>query len=555
MGIWARCLARPLDELPDHGWKLHVSGRPADLPDILAELAEEYLLRPFSFKCVRATEIAVAQLSRWWPRGVAGKAVAVYPESTDDARELAERLTRRLARFEGPHILTDRRWRGSNTVQYRYGTFRRPVGVDADGHPESAVTGPDGSPWSDDRTPRFTLPPWLSEDPFGHDEPGSSEFLQRYRPRSVLRHSTAGGVYLATGPDGTEVVLKEARPHTAFAPDGSDAVQRLHRERDFLDRLKPTGIAPQALEIAEVWEHTFLAQTKVPGITFQRWLAKYHPFAQGIDDPGHLASYRERVDHLIDQLRAAVLTCLEHGVVYGDMSLTNLLVDETDTLRLIDFEGCRPGGTDPADYPRTTGFSAADGSRAGQSDEDALRFAVRTVEAACVVPRNALIVLDTAAYGRTLRHNAALLERPVQALVTELAEGAPGIDGPDDPARSPAEVAADVARQIRSAATPHRPDRLFPGHPEMFRTNPLSVAYGAAGVLRALKLLDGRVDEEHVGWLLGRLDTAPLPHGLYLGTAGIGVSLIELGETGRGTDLLRDASRHAGTAGAPAGVA
>ncbi len=202
---------------------------------------DEYLIDSFSFKVIRSPELGLAQLARWWSRGGAGKAVTVYPLSEEHARELADRLSSALGDLRGAHILTDRRYPGSDVVQYRYGTFRKPPGVDDDGYPISVVTGPDGKPWNDSRTPTFTLPSWVSDDPFAvpteAGEPDPTGLLKRYKVKSVLRHSPAGGVYLATGPDGAEYVLKEARPHTAFAPDGSDAPERLQREYDYLQQL------------------------------------------------------------------------------------------------------------------------------------------------------------------------------------------------------------------------------------------------------------------------------------------------------------------------------
>lgn len=552
-GIWARCLPRPMAQLPAHGWKLHVSARPAEVAEVVSAVIDEYAQGPFNWKCVRDSNVATAQLARWWPRGGAGKAVTVYPTSPGDALALAERLARRLARFDGPYILTDRRYRDSRVVHYRYGSFRNGGRLDPDGRRSTVVTGPDGVPWDDAREPRFALPPWPVENPFPPVDAvagDGGDLLRRYTITGVLRHTTAGGVYAATGPDGTKLVVKEARPHTAIAPDGSDAVERLHREHAYLLKLAGSGVGPAVRELGQVWEHTFLVQERVPGITLQLWLGRNQPIAQGHTDAATFAAYRDRVTHLLAQLRAALSTCLDHGVVYNDVSLSNIMVDEDDTLRLIDFESCRDVGADPALHQRTAGFAPEPGSPAWADDDEWPRYAVAAVEAACLAPRNALFAIDKPAAGRAIRDAGALVGWPTGDLLVRLDRGAPGVadDRPDetvDPG-DPAGVAAAVARHIRASATPDRPDRLFPADPEGFRANTLCLAYGAAGVLRSLKLLDGEVDETHLAWLRARLDGGvPLPPGLWVGTAGIGLALLSLGDPDRGHALLAGAARQA----------
>ncbi|WP_431930622.1 class III lanthionine synthetase LanKC [Micromonospora sp. RP3T] len=567
-GIWARCLPRPMAQLPPYGWKLHVSSRPADLTAVLHAVVDEYEQGPFNFKCVRDSDLALSQLSRWWPRGGAGKAVTVYPETTSDALLLAERLAARLAPFDGPFILSDRRYRDSRTVHYRYGTFRNTGGVDADGHGTALVHGPDGTRWEDTREPKFDPPPWAGADPFPPADPGpsaatGSDLLRRYRITGVLRRTTAGGVYAAVAPDGQDVVIKEARPHTAIAPDGSDAVERLHREHAFLEKLAGSGVTPRPIEFTTVWEHTFLVQQRMPGITLQVWLGRNQPLAQGhVDAPAH-AAYRARVAAIAAQLRAALDTCLDHGIVYNDVSLSNIIVADDDTVALIDFESGREVGTDPAMFQRTAGHAPEPGSPAWSDHEEWLRFAVASVEAACIAPRNALFGLDRAAAARSIRQAGDLIGWATGPLLRRLDPGLPGIADPDRAAAEavdpgdPAGTATDIARHLRAAATPHRTDRLFPADPELFRTNPLNLGYGALGVLRALRHLDGDVDPTHLTWVHDRLDERrELPPGLYVGTAGIAVGLLELGAPERATDLLdAAATRAVDDAALPADVA
>src|SRR5207245_25407 len=65
-------------------------------------------------------------------------------------------------------------------------------------------------------------------------------------------------------------------------------------------------------------------------------------------------------------------------------------------------------------------------------------------------------------------------------------------------------VVSEITKYIHASADHTRGDRLFPADPAVFTTNPLSIAYGAAGVAYALSLLEGEVPMRVRSWLLSR---------------------------------------------------
>src|SRR5262249_37149638 len=59
-----------------------------------------------------------------------------------------------------------------------------------------------------------------------------------------------------------------------------------------------------------------------------------------------------------------------------------------------------------------------------------------------------------------------------------------------------------IMEHICYVASYDRPDRLFPGDPKLFVTNPLSLAYGAVGVAYAIKKVTGSVSRPIIDWVL-----------------------------------------------------
>src|SRR5690606_31304240 len=75
---------------------------------------------------------------------------------------------------------------------------------------------------------------------------------------------------------------------------------------------------------------------------------------------------------------------------------------------------------------------------------------------------------------------------------------------------------------LEGSASPARSDRLWPGDTAGFRTNHLSLAWGAAGVLSVLSDA-ARVQPAWRDWLMARCTDEDLPPGLFVGKAGIAV--------------------------------
>src|SRR5690606_14617148 len=151
-------------------------------------------------------------------------------------KQLLQDLHERTRDFEGPYILSDRRYLDSKVLFYRYGTLTRPRDVDAEGRPLSRLTRPDGGTLIDRRAPYFVLPDWINDPIQTHRprklDPNSTVYLKqgRYRVDTVIASKNAGGVYVGVDQEtGQQVLLKEARPLVG-GDRGSDAVAMLQKE-------------------------------------------------------------------------------------------------------------------------------------------------------------------------------------------------------------------------------------------------------------------------------------------------------------------------------------
>jgi hypothetical protein len=204
------------------GWKVHVSARPGRQQHVLDEAAGICFGQGVPFKHLSAP------LFYWWanhksaPRSQGGKLITAYPGDVPAARRLMEALRAALDGEDGPYILSDRRFADSRTVHYRYGGFRSPERVQADGTRSLLLRDGTGRLVPDRRGVSFWLPEGVT-DPFAEPPaadatgPGPAPGLGGFVIESAIQHRNFGGTYRARDAvTGRAVFIKEARPHTGL---------------------------------------------------------------------------------------------------------------------------------------------------------------------------------------------------------------------------------------------------------------------------------------------------------------------------------------------------
>ncbi|MDH6113570.1 hypothetical protein P3T36_005267 [Kitasatospora sp. MAP12-15] len=560
-----------------HGWKVHVSAAAERAQHVLDTAAAICVELGVSFKHLRNDVCFTLLHHKHGNRAQGGKFIAAYPPDAEAARLLMEALAKALDGVQGPHILGDRRFRESSVVAYRYGAFEPIAELRADGTRELMVPDGTGHLVPDVRGVSFKLPPGI-EDPFvqpaelaeqakpvavapppAAPEAGRITF-EGLRFEQVVRHSNGGGTYLAVErASGRQVFVKEARALTGLDWDGGTAAERLAHEyrtlRD-LHGIRP-GLAPEPLDYFQCWEHTFLVTEVLPGRTLMDWVINLRPGFYVTDDPAPQRTYHERCLRILAQLGEQLGQLHAAGYAFVDVSPGNVLVDEDDNVRLIDFEAATRIG-EPLPLFGTPGYHPAE-PRARLREiaaADPLHFDRYGLAglAKLMLFGNVHHVLqrEPAVLDHLVANEAAIAPLPEQLLaaaaefVESRATGA---------LPSAAEVAAAPEQQLRRLCeriadgllAMARPDAdpVFPTVPRGYLTNRRCVAYGTAGVLHALRLAGRTADPALVRRLAD--DSLRLrdrtPPGLHVGNAGIAWVLADHGLLDEANALLATAEQ------------
>ncbi|WP_116949426.1 class III lanthionine synthetase LanKC N-terminal domain-containing protein [Jiangella endophytica] len=424
------------------GFKIHISAIPQNASTVLGVVAPICADWRVDFKVAGDPTILQVLNSKRQSRGGSGKFITIYPPDDAAFRGLIEQLYQatRSAGVVGPHILSDRRYKDSSVVHYRYGGFSSPKRVNLDGTHTPCLVSPAGVFEPDDRRPYFQLPGWV-EDPFGRsgeiNVDSSLALNGRYTIESAVSFSNAGGIYVGIDAAGrTPVIIKEARPFTHHWSIGEttwDAVDLLHREHAILRRLAGLPFVPTVVEIFEDSGHTFLVEQRLPGRSLRHYWARNEIIlAPYIRRPHRLAQWLPLFTHVAERLIAMVLAVHERGVLLGDLSPANVMIDDDgEQVGLIDFESAVTVDDGPeirgfAAAWRTPGFAAPDRGQRGELGPDDDFYAAAMVLYHAVVPVNPLFGLQPGAMELFLDRFVRLgVPDEVRQLIHLLVDGRP----------------------------------------------------------------------------------------------------------------------------------
>lgn len=574
-GIWFHC-GSPSNVVPEQGWKIHLSATMSDARETLNRVLSVLVQRrDTNLKFALDSYLLSLLNGKNWSRGGSGKFITVYPKDNHCFLELIEELHKATVGQHGPYILSDRQYHENSVVFYRYGGMRQHYSLNIAGDKVPLLTCPDGSNVPDRRLPFPVTPDWV-ENPFqsarSEEVLNESRTLQngRYEIVGVLAFSNAGGIYCALDQKtGRRVVVKEARPHISSSGGDCDAVELLQKEYRLLTLLSHSGIAPQPYDLFQDWDHWFLVEEFIDGVPLTRHIASSNVLLWTRPSPEDFDLWYDRFHSLFRNLLHLIDILREHGIVFGDLSPGNLLLTTgSSQLKLIDFEGACQLGVDAPINLYTPGFGSPNQVSAGPARPEDDYYAMGAIVCFYLFPLNGLLNLYPDAKYDFLRsiQNDTRIPSPIVEIISDLLSGDPS-ERPS-PSKIEKVLSSFPTRDSRichdnetridygtvinriqdfmyDTASYSRKDRLFPADPKLFSTNPLSLAYGAGGIVYALNRISNHFPDKPAQWILQHEITPDdYPPGLYVGLSGIAWCLLEIGFQQDAEQIFRLALSH-----------
>ncbi|MYT30897.1 MULTISPECIES: class III lanthionine synthetase LanKC [unclassified Streptomyces] len=507
----------PLGEhMLEQGWKVHASGTVDNAESIIETVWDFCVPRRYGFKFLSSLHAFLGQNGKYSPRGASGKLITIYPRNEAELTDVLTGLAALLEGEPGPYILSDARY-GSGPLYVRYGGFRKREILLESGDVVPAMQRPDGELVPDIRRPIFEVPDWVTPPDILKKSiearAVASEDIFPYQILKPLHFSNGGGIYVAKRlSDGLQVVLKEARPHAGLDMEAADAVTRLLRERDVLVKLEGMQGVPRLYEHFTAWDHHFLAIEHFDGERLSSKEAQTYPLLGTDEDEEQKAAYTHWAMDICRQVETLLGEIHDRGVVYGDVHPHNVLVLEDGRAVLVDFETSSFDVEGFQQAMAAPGFAAPREYRGTRVDI----YAMAILRLWLFMPLVPILTLDREKVHDlidAMRENFPVPAEYVEAILGGLGASIPrtkavqaGVGRPQIRVQGEAtdwsRLLDSMAAAIKASVTPEREDRLFPGDVRQFSHVGETFAFGAAGVLYALRESGYEAPEGADEWLL-----------------------------------------------------
>lgn len=310
------------------GWKVHLSSRLADLERVLVVAHRVAESTGLTYKAVAGASDLLALNGGNHGLAQIGKDVVFYPH--DDAGfviDLVHQLDRELAGVQGPAVTGEYRIRASRApIHLRYGAFDVEWGTTPEGMTFPAIIDPDGIAVPDVRgrpAPAWAMHPDLQQ-LVVRDAVIGRMLDKRFLIVEPMPFSGKADLFLAIDAnDGGMCVAKRSRRFYFEDSAGGDALQDSVVEAQMLHYLGEFPFAPAVRAFLELGDEAWLIMDAISGTRLDRWVQ--HP---NTDDDRNLVA--SRIVNAFDRLH-------ERGVVHGDVSTANILIDDALMPWLIDF--------------------------------------------------------------------------------------------------------------------------------------------------------------------------------------------------------------------------
>lgn len=572
-GIYYQVLNLKSD-IPDQGFKIHISAVSTTAEAVLEGVVPECVKRNIGFKIFSDPFILDLANSKTYPRSSSGKFVTIYPPCNETFKELLEALYEKTQDLDGAYILSDKPYKDSNILFYRYGGFKPRFKINVYGERYPIIFTQTGEAVADIRTPFFSLPEGVV-DPFVITK-NENETLEkktpmlkdRYTVTGSLRFSNAGGVYKAKDEkSGRNVVIKEARPFVNTTQNGKDnSITILKKEYEILQILQPTGYVPEVADFFQEWKHMFLVEEHIEGVPLSSFRA--------LNDLGlvlqrnitveKVQSFCRTIKTITSELIKIVDSFHQKGIIVGDLSPANIMVD-TSTLKLtlIDFEG--------AFLPEQVAYSPTSTITTGYVSENRLLghnasisddyYSLACTIYSLILPIQECFQINPAAKHRFLNElvNDYCLPKSIQEIIFLLMEGKKDVaveilesklddeisyikleDASLKISRSDLEeTTSNITSYILKIPRFHKTNALWPADCRIYTTNPLNIAYGALGNAVYLQEVYGSVPSEIKDWINKRnIDTERYTPSLYIGLSGIAWAMSIIGLEEKAIEIM-----------------
>lgn len=323
-----------LYELEEFGFKIHISATINNYKqvfDVVSELLEQ---EGAMYKYLSDVNKIYKNFSETESLAESGKFITIYPRNREDCIDLLEKIYQKLPYdLQGIYILSDRNYKNSNNIFYRFGCNIVNEKNLIDGFP--TMYGPDGEIWQDYQKVYFDLPKWVED----IQEPQiftDTYMSDNYEINSILKSSNGGNIYLANQKESTErVIIKECRNHIL---SHENIEKRELREKEWIISSKFIKYSPKPLEKINEWTNGYFIYEFIDGVALKDFVDDYNLYFYSKNDITKNYFKFLTLLKIFEKLIELVGYFHQENIVLNDIHPDNIIITNMLELYFVDLE-------------------------------------------------------------------------------------------------------------------------------------------------------------------------------------------------------------------------
>lgn len=540
------------------GWKIHISATIDNHEEVFKIAANYCIENEIDFKFTADLEKFREINEKATPRVSHGKFIVLYP-AEDTILTVLEDLYQKTKCFEGPYILTDKPYKDSKILFYRYGEFNPIRNISERGTIETFITDNENKLVQDMRVPYYRIPEWVEDlvvPQVNTEVQKESVFLSKYTPKEALQFSSSGGIYVVEDPEEKVWIAIESRQYSALDKKGMYAIERLERQKNFLTKLEKTGITPTVNDFILEHGNGYLIEERIEGISLREYTYLNNPLISLERDVSKIRKYYENILDILNQLLIKISVIHEHGIVIYDISDANVMLEKKEdgsfNVRIIDLEHSMYIDETKESEVYTMGYRSKEESKVKRDLDKVMLLGM-----VMIYPLNSLYELDETkkiALLEWAQENVPyLLDEYIEILLNHFT--AQGLTDHQSKLSIKYEKAdlIELTNSIYDLFDFSTKDKGYyiPADPHIFNTNPFSISHGIYGILFGIYQIHRNLDEPTPILLKERsmeifekefASIKKLPTSLLMGSSGIVVYLLNLGLIKEAKSLYEEVS-------------
>ncbi|MGT2926653.1 class III lanthionine synthetase LanKC N-terminal domain-containing protein [Streptococcus cuniculipharyngis] len=320
--------------LPTFGFKIHLSATINNYQSLFSLVYPYLISEGITFKYLNSLCAIEENFSEKESPAESGKYITIYPQNREHCQQIIGELYNLIPReMEGIYILSDRPYRDSQVIFYRFGLILLDNADLEDGLP--TLIGPNNEKWQDYQKAYFDLPAWI-EDIQGEQEFQSSYLGDNYQVLLLLKQSAGGNVYLATNKFSREqVVIKESRPYILSS---GKITKQVLREEEWRLSQKVSNFIPKDVRKIKEWLNNYYIYEYIPGIDLLEFSNKYSLFAYTKATPTENYYQFTQLIKCFHNLLKCVAFFHQQDIILNDVHPNNFIVGADLRVTFIDLE-------------------------------------------------------------------------------------------------------------------------------------------------------------------------------------------------------------------------